>query len=217
VDRRRPRLRALIFGASLLLLHDADDRWSGFPKNSSAQPGRLRSTNPELWSWSHRMSTFYRRNLPHIEKDGASYFVNFSTRNDFALPEQARTLVFDHCLFENGRRVHMHAFVVMPTHVHMLFTPFENDRWEPYSLAEIMHGIKGASSHSVNKLLKRRGRLWEPESFDRITRSDADFEYRVLYIVQNPIAAGLAQGPNDYRWSWREFTQPTTPAVHNSK
>ena len=160
------------------------------------------------------MSTLYRRNLPHIEKDGASYFVNFSTRNDFVVPEEARTLIFDHCLFENGRKVHMHAFVVMPTHVHLLFTPLENDKGEPYSLAEIMHGIKGTSSHSVNKFLKRRGHLWEAESFDRIPRSDADFEYRVLYIVQNPIAAGLAKEPDDYRWSWREFAQPGAAAVH---
>lgn len=162
------------------------------------------------------MSTFYRRNLPHIKKDGASYFVNFSTRNDFVLPEQARTLVFDHCLFENGRKIHMHAFVVMPTHVHLLFTPLENDKGEPYSLAQIMRGIKGASSHSVNKCLRRKGRLWEPESFDRITRSDADFEYRMIYIVQNPIAAGLAKGPDDYPWSWRESAQPRAAAVHKS-
>jgi hypothetical protein len=66
------------------------------------------------------MSNFYRRNLPHIEKDGASYFVNFSTRWDFILPPGARKLIFDHCLFENGRKVHVHAFVVMPTHVHLL-------------------------------------------------------------------------------------------------
>lgn len=162
------------------------------------------------------MSTFYRRNLPHIEKDGASYFVNFSTRNDFVLPEQARTLVFDHCLFENGRKVHMHAFVVMPTHVHMLFTPVENDKGEPYPLSEIMQGIKGTSSHNVNKLLRRRGHLWETESFDRIIRSDADFEYRMLYIVQNPIAGGLAKGPDDYRWAWRESAQPRAAAVHNT-
>jgi REP element-mobilizing transposase RayT len=126
-------------------------------------------------------------------------------------------MVFDHCLFENGRKVHMHAFVVMPNHVHLLFTPLESAKGEPYSLAEIMKGIKGASSHSVNKCLSRRGRLWEPESFDRITRSDADFEYRVIYIVQNPIAAGLSKGPDDYRWAWREFTQPRAAAVHNSK
>src|SRR5690348_13551062 len=114
------------------------------------------------------MSTFYRRNLPHIEKDGASCFVTFSTRGEFVLPEEARTLVFNHCLFENGRKVQMHAFVVMPTHVHLLFSPLESDKGELYLLAEIMNGIKGASSHSVNKLLKRRGRLWEPESFDRV-------------------------------------------------
>ncbi len=162
------------------------------------------------------MSTYYRRNLPHIEKNGASYFVNFSTRNDFGLPEEARTLVFQHCLFENGRKVHMHAFVVMPTHVHMLFTPMEREMGEPYSLAEIMERIKGVSSHSVNKLLGRKGSVWEAESFDRIIRSDADFEYRMLYIVQNPIAAGLAKGPDDYRWAWRESSQPRVAAVHES-
>lgn len=163
------------------------------------------------------MSTYYKRNLPHIERDGAAYFVSFSTRREFFLPEEARTLIFDHCLFENGRKVHMHAFVVMPDHVHMLFTPLEDERGEPYSLAEIMNGIKGASSHSVNKLLGRKGALWEPESFDRIPRSDGDFEYRITYIVQNPIAAGLAKGPDDYRWAWRESTQPGAAAVHKSE
>ena len=161
------------------------------------------------------MTTFYRRNLPHMEKPGATYYVSFSTRREFILPEEARTLVFDHCLFENGRRVHMHAFVVMPDHVHMLFTPLLDEQEDPYSLAEIMNGIKGASSHSVNNLLRRKGKLWEPESFDRITRSDGDFEFRLLYIVENPIAAGLARGPDDYRWAWRESTQPRAAALHD--
>lgn len=158
--------------------------------------------------------TFYRRNLPHIEKDGASYYVSFSTRKHFFLPEDARTAVFDHCLFENGRRAHMHAFVVMPDHVHMLFTPLHDEQQRPYALAKIMNGIKGASSHSVNKLLERKGALWEPESFDRIPRSGGDFEFRLTYIVQNPIAAGLAKGHDDYRWAWRESAQPRAAALH---
>ena len=136
--------------------------------------------------------------------------MSFSTRREFVLPEDARTLIFDHCLFENGRKVHLHAFVVMPDHVHLLFTPLENEQGSPYSLAEIMNGIKGASSHSVNKLLGRKGVLWEPESFDRFVRSDGDFEFRLLYIVENPIAAGLARGPDDYRWAWRETAQKKT-------
>lgn len=139
-----------------------------------------------------------------MEKPGATYYVSFSARKEFILPEEARTLVFEHCLFENGRKAHLHAFVVMPDHVHMLFTPLPNEKGEPYSLAEIMNGIKGASSHSANKLLGRKGALWEPESFDRMVRSEGSFEYCLIYIVENPIAAGLAKGPDDYRWVWRE-------------
>lgn len=75
----------------------------------------------------------------------------------------------------------MHAFVVMPDHVHMLFTPLEDEQGNPHTLAKIMNRIKGASSHSVNKLLRRKEVLWEPESFDRIVRSSGDFEFRVLH------------------------------------
>ena len=160
---------------------------------------------------------FYRRNLPHLEKPGASYFVTFGTRQEFILPETARTLVYNHCLFENGRKVHLHAFVVMPDHVHMLFTPLLAENDQEYPLAEIMNGIKGASSHSVNKLLKRKGTLWEPGSFDRFTRSSGDFAFRLMYIVENPIAAGLAKGPNDYPWAWRETIQPKDDTGNDSE
>lgn len=161
--------------------------------------------------------TFYRRNLPHLEEDGTSYYVSFSTRKRFFLPDQARTLIFDHCLFEKGRTVQMHAFVVMPDHVHMLFTPLEDEEGGLHRLAKIMNGIKGASSHSVNKLLERKGTLWEPESFDRILRSEDDFEFRINYIVQNPVVAGLAERPDDYRWLWRESTQPGAAALQKRK
>ncbi len=71
-----------------------------------------------------------------------------------------------------------------------------------------MNGIKGASSHTVNKLLKRRGTLWLDESFDRLMRSSDEFGDKILYIIENPIAAGLAKGPHDYPWCWVESTQP---------
>jgi putative transposase len=67
-----------------------------------------------------------------------------------------------------------------------------------------MNGMKGASSHTVNKLLRRQGTLWEPESFDRIIRSDVDFEAKMIYILANPVNAGLCRYPDDYKWLWRE-------------
>jgi REP element-mobilizing transposase RayT len=158
--------------------------------------------------------TLYRRNLPHIERPGGSYFVTFRTIGDLILPPDARSVVLNHCLFDNGRKVQLHAAVVMPTHVHLLFTPLQKteDKW--FSLAEIMNGIKGASSHRVNKLLQRRGTLWLDESFDRLMRSSDEFGDKILYIVENPIAAGLAKGPHDYPWCWRESTQPRAAVPH---
>src|SRR5437870_2442731 len=80
----------------------------------------------------------------------------------------------------------------------------KNQDGQSYTMAEIMNGIKGASAHSVNKLLDRRGTLWEPESFDRIPRTDAGFNMRKMYIIGNPIAAGLVSEPYQYKWCWHE-------------
>ena len=40
----------------------------------------------------------------------------------------------------------MHAFVVMPDHVHMLFTPLFDEQGEPFALAKILNGIKDIES-----------------------------------------------------------------------
>ena len=66
-----------------------------------------------------------------------------------------------------------------------------------------MRGIKGASSHSVNKLLKRRGSLWIDESFDHLIRSEEDFEAKTLYIIATNTVETGARSPEEYPWYWR--------------
>src|SRR5438445_7122585 len=113
---------------------------------------------------------FYRGNLPHIESFNATYFVTFRAKGVSYLPPATRSIALKHCLFENGRRIELHACVIMPTHVHLLFTALEDEHGYPFSLAEIMKGIKGVSARNINKK-KRRGQLWQDESFDRIMRA----------------------------------------------
>ena len=48
--------------------------------------------------------TIYRRKLPHIEEDGSSYFITFHTRDDLTLNDEAKWLVLDHCLYDDGKR-----------------------------------------------------------------------------------------------------------------
>ena len=137
----------------------------------------------------------YRRNLPHIQKSDAPHFVTFRTKNNFLLPPEARSLVLEHCLHDHEKLIHLHAAVVMPNHVHLLFTPLRDENGDSYTLATIMNGIKGSSAHSVNKLLRRKGSLWQDESFDRVLRSSDDLADKVLYLMANPIRGGLASHP----------------------
>ena len=146
--------------------------------------------------------TLYRRNLPHLEDPGRTYFITFNTMNNFMLPDAAKSLVLNHCLFDDGKRYMLHAIVVLRTHVHILLTPLP-DGAGYFRLAKIMGGIKGASVHSVNKLLKRSGSLWQDESFDHMIRSDEDFADKLLYIQMNAVETGVKR-PEDYPWYWRE-------------
>ena len=146
----------------------------------------------------------YRRNLPHIQKSDAPHFVTFRTRDNFILPPEARSLVLEHCLHDHEKRIQLHAVVIMPNHVHLLFTPLRDANGESYTLATIMNGIKGASAHSVNKFLRRKGSLWQDESFDRVLRSSDDLADKVLYLIANPIRSRLASHPDQYPWLWRE-------------
>ena len=63
----------------------------------------------------------------------------------------------------------------MPDHVHMVLTPLRDARGNPFGLAEVLSAIKGASAHSVNRTLGRRGVVWQDESFDHILRNGERF------------------------------------------
>jgi REP element-mobilizing transposase RayT len=89
----------------------------------------------------------------------------------------------------------LHAWVVMPNHVHLMLTP----NIEP-SIA--LRRLKGTSAREANQLLGLTGQpFWQAESYDRLVRSHAEFERIEEYIVQNPVRAGLARSEEEYRWS----------------
>jgi len=104
---------------------------------------------------------FYRRNLPHLQRDNKPHFLTFCTHLRWILPETARDIVLGSCLHDNHIKLDISAIVVMPDHVHMIFTPLVNEQArEVHSLGEIMDAIKGASAHKINRQLGRTGKVW---------------------------------------------------------
>jgi putative transposase len=146
---------------------------------------------------------FYRRNLPHLERDSDALFVTFCTKKRIQLPEHLRQIVLQTCIYEHNRRIQLHAVVVMPDHVHMVLEKkFDSADQRTPALGEIMHSIKGASSHAINKLLDRRGPLWQEEWFDRLPRSADSFHAKIAYVLDNPVRKGLAATRYEYPYLW---------------
>jgi REP element-mobilizing transposase RayT len=160
---------------------------------------------------------FYRRQLPHLQCDDRQHFLAFCTHHRWILPEWVRSIVLECCLHDNGQKFDLRVAVVMPDHVHMIFTPLvDQQRTEVYSLAEIMDAVKGASAHRVNKGLGRKGRVWQPEPFDHVLRSSESLDAKITYLLQNPVRAGLVEEWIDYAWLWKkDFVNPFAPAMNS--
>jgi REP element-mobilizing transposase RayT len=89
----------------------------------------------------------------------------------------------------------LHAWVLMPNHVHALLEP-------RVALRRFTASLEGVSARNANATLGRVGEpFWQDESFDRWIRDSSQFERVRSYIEQNPVKAGLAKKPEDWLWS----------------
>ncbi len=101
------------------------------------------------------------------------------------LLRESGQIVADTLRHLDGRQYALHAWCVMPNHVHAMFYV---DRG--LDVPEIMQAWKSTSAHAI-----RRGVIWQREYFDRIVRSSREFERERDYIRGNPAKAGLVNWP----------------------
>jgi REP element-mobilizing transposase RayT len=144
----------------------------------------------------------FRRRLPHIQRDGRTYFLTFCTHEKWILPKSVRGNVLDHCLHDHGIKMNLLAAVIMPDHVHLLLSPLPDIQGNPYTLSEILKGIKGSSAVSINKVLGRKGKVWQEETFDHILRTSECLKQKTEYLANNPVRRGLVARSEEYPWIW---------------
>jgi len=161
-------------------------------------------------TWQNSCMEFYRRNLPHLQKDFTPHFITFVTKFRWILPPSARDIVLSCCSHDHRKNYELYVAVVMPDHVHMILAPLLDEKaHEIHSLNEIMRTIKSASAHLINRRLKRQGHVWQEESFDHVLRSSENLDAKVGYILRNPVRKVLVSHWQDYRWTWQRQERPT--------
>jgi len=131
----------------------------------------------------------------------------------------------------HGERYTLHAWCVMPNHVHVLFQPKPGwsmskivASWKSYTGRRISEylkaglaglpasGLPGSSSSTTSPrrfATLQRGPsstssptpIWHREYWDRYIRDHAHYVNVVKYIHENPLKAGLVARPEDWKWS----------------
>lgn len=83
------------------------------------------------------------------------------------------------------RQYELHAWCVMPNHVHVMFYL---ERGE--DLPGILRKLKSFTAFRIGQ-----GSIWQREYFDRLVRSPQEFSDTAAYIRANPGKAGLRDWP----------------------
>jgi putative DNA methylase len=93
-------------------------------------------------------------------------------------------------------RYRLHAWCIMPNHVHVLATPTGT-----HTLSRILQSWKSFTANRANALLGRKGTFWAAEYHDRYIRDGHHFANAVSYIALNPVKARLCATPGEWRFS----------------
>jgi REP element-mobilizing transposase RayT len=109
---------------------------------------------------------------------------------------------------ERTGKYRLHAWAVMPNHVHALITPDS-----PFS--GIMQWLKWTTARRSNRLPGRLGVFWQDESYDHWFWSNEEFKKIAAYVEWNPVAAGLVELPEQWRWSSAGRQATRSPAPQN--
>ena len=100
-------------------------------------------------------------------------------------------------------RYQLHAFAIMPDHLHVLITPSSE-----HTLSRCIQYIKGGFSHTIRGQFK--GEVWHPGHYEHRIRNQEDFINQQLYIAKNPERRHLSDYPYVHT-RWPAHTDPIPP------
>jgi len=126
--------------------------------------------------------------IPSRHEGTGTYFVTSITSNRrrlFQIPANAELFIETLQHYCREDKYELHAFVVMPDHIHLLLTP----HW--ITLERVVGLIKGGFSHR----LASKFPVWQRGFTDHRIRDESDLEIRREYIHQNPVRARMVERP----------------------
>ncbi|WP_333608591.1 transposase [Arsukibacterium sp.] len=92
--------------------------------------------------------------------------------------------------------VHIHAWVLMTNHVHLLCTASDSS-----GISVMMQSVGRQYVRYFNRTYQRSGTLWEGRFKSCLVQEERYVMMLYRYIELNPVRAGMVLSPADYKWS----------------
>lgn len=126
----------------------------------------------------------------HVIQRGNNRIPIFAADEDYSC--------FRHYLREacERHRCHIHAWVFMTNHIHLLLTPHTED-----GLPRMMQSVGRRYVQYFNTTYQRTGTLWEGRYKATLIDSENYLFTCYRYIELNPVRANMATHPGEYAWS----------------
>ena len=102
----------------------------------------------------------------------------------------------------------LQTYVIMPNHVHIIFSPVCRRDSSTYVVTGILENLKWYTALTCNRILGRTGAFWHHESYDHIIRNSDELQWTSRFVLDNPVRAGLTHHPDEWTWRW--------PRAHHS-
>jgi putative transposase len=123
--------------------------------------------------------------MPLAPQELRTFFITAVTANRrrlFQIESNAKLLLNLFAEDRTKNRYDLHAFVIMPDHVHLLITPAPD-----LSIEKAMQFIKGGFSFRLKSKLD----VWQRGFTKRRIEDARDYANHVIYIHENPVRARL--------------------------
>jgi putative transposase len=144
--------------------------------------------------------------LRHYVAGGCYFFtVNLLERNKSLLVDHIDLLRESVRICKQKRPFVINAWVVLPKHMHAIWTLPEGDadfsnRWKMIK-THFSNGSKRGERRSATRLkLGERG-IWQRRFWEHVIRDDHDFEKHMNYIHYNPVKHGLVDEAVEWPYS----------------
>jgi len=155
----------------------------------------------------------YRKTRKRYEISNQARFLTFSCfdRKPFLADSVVADLFADRLMWTRQRLgFGLHAWVVMPEHVHLLISP----KLPEAPVSKVLMSLKRPVAKDALKHLRSQGAhtesFWLPGGgYDRNIFSEQEMLEKCEYIHANPVRRGLVESAEEWPWSsaraWRDL------------